>query len=117
MQTNSGTDKKKLLSVYKERKVKGGVFRIVNQENGRYFLASSPNLAGSINRHNFSVSTGSCIFSALAKDWKQFGAKVFQLEVLEELEKTAIQSDKEFAEDLALLEEIWKEKLEPGLAY
>ncbi len=109
--------KKELLNAYKQRKVVGGVYRIVNDANARYLLVATPDLAGARNRHNFSVATENCIFGMMAEDWKATGAKHFQFEVLEELEKKDEQSDADFAGELALLEEMWRDKLDPALAY
>ena len=54
--------------------------------------------------------TGSCTYGRLTADWLRFGAEAFRFETLEELEKKEDQTDEAFREDLALLEEIWRER-------
>lgn len=104
-------DKKALTLAYKERKVIGGVYRIVNSVNSNMLLASTADLQGAQNRFDFAQKTGSCIHLKLQKDWAELGANAFQFEVLEELEKKEDQTPKEFKEDLKTLEEMWQEKL------
>lgn len=104
-------DKKALTLAYKERKVIGGVYRIVNSKNNNVFLSSTADLQGAQNRFDFSQKTGSCVHFKLQKDWTEFGAAAFQFEVLEELEKKEDQTSKEFQEDIKTLEEMWNEKL------
>jgi hypothetical protein len=109
--------KKELLSEYKQRAELGGVFKIVNTKNGRYFLDATPNLAGMKNRFEFFISTGSCFHPKLAGDFKAYGAGVFEFAVLEELEKKESQSAEEFKDDLNTLKALWLEKLDPSGAY
>ena len=46
--------------------------------------------------------------------WAQYGPAAFTLEVLEELEQKETQTEREFAEDIAVLRELWAEKLAGG---
>lgn len=84
---------------------------IKNTVSGKLLLLSTRNLQGCINRFDFSKKTNSCVDIKLQKDWQTFGGDVFQLEVLEELEKKVSQTPKEFADDIKMLEELWLEKL------
>lgn len=86
-------NKKELIARYKARPVTGGVFKIRNTQNGRYLLASGIDIKGDRNRFNFSVATGSCVHMKLQKDWNTFGPKAF-------------------AEDLKMLEQMWRERLD-----
>lgn len=105
-------DKRRQLSAeYKERTKVGGVFRIVNDKNGRFVLLSAPDLAAARNRHEFSVNMNSCVLHKLRADWQEHGARAFRFETLEELSKAADQSDGDFADDLRALEQLWREKL------
>lgn len=104
-------DKKALTLAYKERKVIGGVYRIVNNKNSNAILASTADLHGMQSRFDFAQKTGSCIHFKLQKDWAEFGPSAFEFETLEELEKKEDQTPKEFQEDLKVLEEMWREKL------
>jgi hypothetical protein len=104
-------NRKEIIAKYKERPVTGGVFRIINTQNGRYLLTSEIDIKGSQNRFNFSVATGSCVHMKLQKDWNKFGAKAFVFEVLDELKKKPEQELKDFTEDLKQLEDIWRQRL------
>lgn len=103
-------DRKAALAAYKQRKITGGVFQIVNIKTGRRLLMSDADLKGSENRFRFSQMNGSCTYGRLTADWLRFGAEAFRFETLEELEKKEDQTDEAFREDLALLEEIWRER-------
>jgi hypothetical protein len=102
--------RKELTLAYKERKVVGGVYQIVNTQNSNFLLASTADLQGAQNRFDFAQKTGSCIHFKLQKDWAEFGPSAFKFEILEELEKKEDQSPKEFQEDLKVLQEMWAEK-------
>lgn len=109
--------RKELRAQYKQRTVVGGVYRIVNTENGRYLLAADDDLRGSKNRFEFAAATGSCVMPQLQDDWKKYGSKIFAFEILEELEKKPEQTAQEFAGDLQALAELWSEKFNPAQAY
>ena len=103
--------KKELLAAYKARTVVGGVCAIRNGVTGRVLLYAAPNPEGQRNRFAFSVSTDTCIQTALAADWREHGGDSFDFQVLEELEQGAEQTDREFRADLEALAGIWREKL------
>jgi hypothetical protein len=103
--------KKELQAEYKERKVIGGIFAVKNTLTGKMLLDSTSDLQGSVNRFEFSKKTGSCVSMKLQRDWTPASAPPFAIEILEELEKGANQTDAEFTTDLLLLKEIWLEKL------
>lgn len=97
---------------YRERAKPAGVFMIKNHANGKVFLGSSLNLEGPLNGHRFMLKIGQHRNAALQQDWDTFGAESFSFEVLE----TVTPSDDpgfNVSDELALLEEIWLEKLEP----
>lgn len=114
---NKTDRKKELMLEYKERKLIGGIYIISNTANGKYLLLSDVNIKSVKNRFEFSQSTNSCVMPKLQKDWKEFGNKVFTLEILEELEKKETQTDKEFKEDLDLIVEVWAEKYDESKSY
>lgn len=103
--------RKELAESYKESEVRGGVYLIRNAANNRALLESSTNLDGSINRFEFSKKTGSCVSLKLQREWTEYGAENFSLEILEELKKGENQTDAEFKEDIDALKEIWRENL------
>ncbi len=109
--------RKELTRAYKERPLAGGAYVIRNTVTGRQLLAAERDLGACQNRFCFMQATGSCPNCRLARDWAQYGPKAFQLEVLEELEAKDGQDAKDFQEDLALLEALWRDKLGPESLY
>ncbi len=110
-------NRKKLAQEYKNRKVIGGVYRIVNIQNGRYLLDCAPELRSRQNAFDFMVSSGVCFDYKLKQDWSSFGSQAFVFEILETVEKKAGQSQEEYIDNLLLLEQIWNEKLGPASRY
>lgn len=103
-------DKKDLKREYLETARPMGVFQIRSLKNEKVFVGSSLNLDGILNRHKFALAAGSHQSKALQADWNEFGAENFAFEILEELEPRAGLDDKR---ELAFLENLWLEKLEP----
>ena len=110
-------NKKTLKSEYKERKIIGAVFRVVNTKNGMYLLDYTPDLRAKQNAFNFIISIDSCFHYKLQKDWMEFGGKAFNFEILETLEKKKEQTHNDFIDDLKTLEQFWGEKLDPLKRY
>lgn len=104
-------DRKEIIQEYKNRKITGGVYRILNTKTNKFLLGSTKNLQGIINRFNFSKSTDSCVEMKLENEWKKYKAESFIIEILEQIDKKPEQEEKEFADDIKTLEEIWREKL------
>ena len=107
---NDKMSRKEMTKAYKAREVVGGVYAITNTQTGEKLIESSLNLQGSKNRFEFSKNTGSCIYKKIQADWDRYGADAFAFEVLEELAKTNIQTDEQFAEDVETLKELWLSK-------
>lgn len=112
--------KKQLRQQYKERAVVGGIYRILNTRNGRFFMAADENMEGAENGFRFSVMTNG--FSRpdlrnMTEDWQSFGSEAFVFEQLELLEKKDTQTIREFREDLQVLLELWVEKTDMTLSY
>lgn len=103
--------KKELQALYKEREIVGGVYVIKNTLNNKLLLEADTDLQGSKNRFEFAQKTGSCVDMKLQKDWAAQGCGQFVFEVLEELKKSETQTAADFKADVALLKEIWLEKL------
>ena len=91
---------------------RAGIFQIKNKLEGKVLLGSSLNLHGPLNKHRFMLSTGSHENAALQADYKRLGADAF---VFEELEVVKVKDDPAFSvsDELARLEEIWLDRLEP----
>ena len=100
-------DKKELINQYKSRVKIGGVYAIKNELLNKWYVDVTPDLAAAENRFKFFGSTQ----MKVEQDYKAQNGEGFLFEVLEELEKGETQSDKEFKADLAVLREIWLEKL------
>ncbi len=97
--------KKEAIYEYKERKTTGGVYKITNIVNGKSLIRCEMDLKSMENRFNFSVSTGSCVNIKIQKDWKEFGAKAFKFEILEEIEMENDMIIIDFKKELKTLEE------------
>ncbi len=110
-----GDAKKALKAQYKNRTVIGGVFRIRCDAAGQAWLRATTDLQGSKNRFAFSISTDLCAESCMADAWKRHGAAAFSFEVLETLEKKETQTDREFSDDIAILNALWAEKLKESI--
>jgi group I intron endonuclease len=103
-------NKKEAKQDYKLNPPAMGVFQIRNLQNEKVFVGSSLNLAGIFNRSEFALKMGGHANKSLQKDWNAFGAENFAFEILEELEpRENLDSKKE----LAVLEDLWLEKLAP----
>ncbi len=99
--------KKEIKEQYKNRRFIGGVYSIKCDGNGREWIKSTTDLEGQSNRFNFFVTTNTCPEPAMRSEWEQFGAGAFSFSVLEKLEKGETQTNKEFAEDIQALYEMW----------
>jgi hypothetical protein len=109
--------KKELQKEYKERKITGGVFRVVNNTNGKYLLDCTPDLQARQNAFNFMVTQSSCFDYKLAGEWEAHGPGAFFFEVLDTLVKKDTQSPEEFQADLKTLAGMWSEKLDAAKRY
>ena len=87
-----------------------GVFQIRNLQSEKIFVGSSLNLDGIFNRHEFALKMDAHANKSLQKDWNALGAANFAFEILEELE---LRENLDSKKELAVLEDLWLEKLEP----
>lgn len=110
-------DKKEIIRKYKEQRAVGGVYAIKCAENGKLWLRGDTNLTGAENRYNFALMTGSCVAPKLATDWKKYGASAFSFVVLESITQGETQTQREFSDDVAALEQLWREKYSPDELY
>lgn len=102
--------KKELKEQYKNRTVIGGVYCIKCNSNGRQWIKSTMDMTGQKNRFDFSVSVDSCLEPSMRLEWTQYGAESFSFQILEEIKKGETQTEKEFADDVEALLEMWIEK-------
>ncbi len=109
--------KKELVAQYKQKKTKGGVYKITNTANGRYLIKAEVDLQSFQNRFQFAMKMNSCIHPKLQKDFNSFGAEVFSLEFLEEVTQKEEESTMGFRDRLKRLEKEWLEKNDVTLKY
>ncbi|ATW26834.1 GIY-YIG nuclease family protein [Candidatus Formimonas warabiya] len=109
--TSTSDRKKELRQEYRKQKTVGGVYKITNTVDGRFWLYGATNIQGHKSRFEFAQKTNACVDLKLQKEWDRYGAGAFAFEILEELEMKDTQTTKEFKEDIKVLEEIWAEKL------
>lgn len=109
--------RKDLINQYRERRLRGGVYKITNERNGKHLLSHAIDIKAVQNRHNFMVATGDCIYPKLEEDWRHSGGKVFVFEVLEAIDMKEGQSRDDFETDLTTLEQLWRESLDASKEY
>src|SRR6185295_9448742 len=107
-------DKKKrdLKREYKENHAPMGIYQIRNTANEKVLIGSSLNLPGLFNRDKLQLNSGSHPNRTLQSEWKEFGSDSFAFEVLDELSATEGPRH-DYRADLAFLEELWLDKLQP----
>lgn len=106
--------RKALKDQYKNRVLTGGIYRIQCIGDDSFWLRTSLDMQGSKNRFAFSKTTNSCPEICMLKAWEQYGATAFSFEIVEELEKKDIQTERQFSDDINTLLELWEEKLMEG---
>src|SRR5689334_4282120 len=104
--------KKALKKDYKETPRPMGVYKICNTINNKILVGASVNLPAILNRHKFELQLGGHKNLALQAEWNQFGGESFTFEVIEELKPKA-ESGNDDKTDLAVLEEIYLDMLQP----
>jgi len=110
-------NKKDLIAAYKQRAQIGGIYAVTNTQTGRSLVLASPDIGGIRKRYEFAEATGGCFHPKLQQDVNQFGSGAFTFAVLEEMEKKATQTDREFADDLDVLLSMWLEKYDRETLY
>jgi hypothetical protein len=105
-------DKKALKKQYAQTVQPMGVFQVRNLANGKLFIGSGLNLQGKINSTRFQLGFGSFPNRELQKDYTALGESGFAFEVVDRLEPKD-EAGYDYREDLASLEEMWIEKLQP----
>ncbi len=110
---------KELQANYKQTRPEAGVYRIVNRKNNRALLGSTPDLTSIRNKLAFFKTTNSpgVLDYRLRDDVRAFGIDAFSLEVLEVFDTEAEMTREETLRDLATLEDLWRENLDPALLY
>jgi hypothetical protein len=106
-------DRKKVLKLaYKQTPLPAGVFQIKNHINGKILIGSGANVNGKLTRHQAELKMGVHRNKALQQEWNEYGPEQFSFEVLECLDPSD-DPQYDYQEDLAVLEQLWLEKLRP----
>ena len=105
--------RKELLSEYKNKKFRIGVFQIRNTVNGKIFVDSSVDLDKIWNRHRTELAFGSHRNAALLKDWRQFGEAAFVFEILTEVKQTEQGTEEQFKKEAKELAKMFINELQP----
>jgi hypothetical protein len=95
---------------YREEGRPMGMFAVRNLANGKVLVGATQNLPGALNAARFQLRMGGHRNRALQADWNALGEDAFAFEVLDELERAP---GKDAAEELAVLEKMWIERLQP----
>lgn len=103
--------KKELIKQYKQTKPQMGIFIIRSKVKNKCYIQTTQNLRGVMNGTIVRLEGGSHPNKELQKEWKEFGAENFTVEVLENLEYDKDESKTDYKEELAILQMIWEEKL------
>ena len=109
--------RKEINNEFKARRLNGGVYTITNTVNGKYLIGYAANLKSIQNRFQFAITTGSTVHHKLQKDWEEYGAQAFTLELVEELEQKLDQSQAEFMDELKILEQLCHANLDESKEY
>jgi hypothetical protein len=111
--------RKELVDEYKRTGPEAGVYRLVNTKTGQALLGSTLNLGSMRGKLDFGRATGSVtvLDRKLHQDARQYGVDAFTLEVLDVLEVRPEMTPAEIRANLATLEELWRERLDPAQLY
>jgi len=108
----TNVSRSELKRTYRENPPPAGVYRITNTANGKILVGKGINVRGILNSQQAQLQFGSHRNRDLQQDYNQFGADRFIFEVIDRLETTD-RTQERLREDLAALEELWLEKLQP----
>jgi hypothetical protein len=100
--------KRELKRQYKEMKPAMGIFIIRSKMNNKCYIQATKDLRGVMNGAQVRLEGGIHPYRELQKEWSELGSENFIIEILENLE---YENEESVAEDLALLQMIWEEKL------
>lgn len=95
---------------YREEGRPMGMFAVRNRANGKVLVGAAQNLPGALNSQRFQLRMGGHRNRALQAEWNALGEDAFAFEVLDELERVPGQ---DAAAELAVLETMWMERLQP----
>jgi hypothetical protein len=103
-------DRKEAIRRYKETPRTLGVYTIRNTATGKTFIGSATDAPARLNRHRAALQTGMHPSRNLQQEWNRDGSEAFAFEVVDTL-KPSEEPGNDPAEDLRVLEVMWREKL------
>lgn len=103
--------KKELKLQYKQMRPQMGIFIIRSKANKKCYIETTQNLKATLNSTKFKLGAAAHPNRELQKEWKDFGAENFRIEILENLEYDKDESKTDYTEDLTWVKMIWEEKL------
>lgn len=109
--------KRELKQLYKEMKFDIGVFMIKNDTTKKIYFGKSNDIKSKFNSLKFQLGAGSCMVRDLNNDWKKYGEKAFTFEILELIKHDDNKTEKDYLEELDILEIVWLEKLKEDKSY
>lgn len=104
-------DRRELVQRYKETPRPAGVYRVRHVPSGRTLLGSSRDAPAMLNRIQAQLRMRSHGNRSLQADWESDGPEAFVFEVVDLLPPSS-EPDHDPGDDLAMLEALWREKLE-----
>ena len=105
-------DRKAARREYAETPRPMGVFRVLDTVNGKCLVGSTVDLPSMLNRQRAQLRLGGHRNHALQDDFRAHGEDAFRFEVLDTIEPSD-EPGADPAADLATLEALWIEKLQP----
>ena len=103
--------RKELKMQYKQTRPDMGLFIIRSRVNNKCYIQGTQDLRGVINGARVRLGGNMHPNKELQKEWNEFGADNFTIEILEGLPYDKDESKTDYTEELALLQMIWEEKL------
>lgn len=102
--------RKELISEYKQKKFKAGVFQIRNLATGKVYIESSVDLDAIWNRHRVQLKFGGHPIAELQQDWNTYGEENFVFEILEEIDQ---KEGMDLPKEVKMLETLYLEDRQP----
>lgn len=103
--------KKQLKEAYKQYKPDMGVFLFTCKETNHSYIGFSQDLRAVLNGLKFKLGANGCHNKDLQKEWSEYGEAAFSIEILDRLDYDKDEAKTDYSEELALLQEMWKDKL------
>lgn len=106
------TDRKAMRRAYEEQPRPMGIWRVTNATNGRALVGASVDVPAMLNRIRAQLRFGGHRNADLQRDWNTLGEPSFTFETLDLL-KPRDEPGYDPTDDLAALEAMWLEQLQP----